>query len=73
MVLLNLSGGRAVERLKFLKEQAGLEKLALALPSPTSAREYASCFHNESEDGERGYGRSFVLAANAALKGFEEV
>ena len=44
MVLLNLSGGRAVEHLKFLKEQAGLKKVSLPFPSPTSARDYASCF-----------------------------
>ena len=73
MVLLNLSGGRAVEHLKFLKEQAGLKKVSLPFPSPTSARDYASCFHNESEDRERGHGRSFVPASNEALRGFEEV
>ena len=37
LVLLNLSGGSAVEPLKFLKEQLGMESFPLAFPSPTSA------------------------------------
>ena len=60
LVLLNLSGGSGVEHLKFLKEQLGLRSFPLAFPSPTSARDYARCFHNESEDEHRSPGQSFV-------------
>ncbi len=73
MVLLDLSGGSAVEHLKFLKEQLGTKSCPLPFPSPTAARDYACRFHNESEDKNRGHGHSFVPESNAALKGFEEV
>ena len=33
-----------------------MKSFPLAFPSPTSARDYARCFHNESEDEHRGQG-----------------
>lgn len=41
LVLLNPSGGNAVEHLKFLEEQLEMKSFSLAFPSPTSARDYA--------------------------------
>lgn len=73
LVLLDLSGGSAVEYPEFLKGPLEMKSFPLAFPSPTSARNYVRCFHNESEDRKRGYGRSFISATNAALRGFEEL
>ena len=42
-------------------------------PSLTSVREWLEQFHNEEEDGKRGYGQAYVPEANEALTGLRRV
>lgn len=69
----SLHDAGATHKYERLKEQLGTKSCPLPFPFPTAARDYASHFHNESEDEHRGHGRSFVPESSAALKGFEEV
>lgn len=73
LVLMQLAGGEAPEHLNLFREKFSLKDCPIQIPSPTSARAYAACFHNAEEDVERGMGRSFIPEENACLAGFEKV
>jgi hypothetical protein len=69
MTLMQIAGGSAVEHLSEFNETFSSE-LGFGIPSPTAARDYLNCFHEEAEDAKRGYGKSFVPESNEHLKGF---
>jgi hypothetical protein len=72
MILMQMAGGSAVDHLSEFNETFSKE-LGLEIPSPTSARDYLNCFHEETEDAKRGYGRSFVPEENEYLRGFANI
>jgi hypothetical protein len=72
MILMQIAGGSAVEHLSEFNETFSKE-FGFGIPSPTAARDYLNCFHEETEDAKRGYGRSFVPEANEYLKGFGDI
>jgi hypothetical protein len=44
-----------------------------SFPSLTSMREWLENYHNDEEDGKRGYGSAFIPSPNDALRGLREV
>jgi hypothetical protein len=72
MILMQIAGGSAVDHLSEFSETFSKE-LGFGIPSPTAARDYLNCFHEETEDAKRGYGRSFVPESNEHLKGFRDI
>jgi hypothetical protein len=72
MILMQIAGGSAVDHLSEFNETFSKE-LGFGIPSPTAARDYLNCFHEDAEDAKRGYGRSFVPEENEHLRGFSDI
>jgi hypothetical protein len=72
MILMQIAGGSAVEHLSEFGETFSKE-FGFGIPSPTAVRDYLNCFHEESEDAKRRYGKSFVPKSNEHLKGFGDI
>jgi hypothetical protein len=72
LILMQIAGGSAVEHLSEFNETFSKE-FGVGIPSPTAARDYLNCFHEDAEDAKRGYGRSFVPEENEHLKGFGNI
>jgi hypothetical protein len=72
MILMQIAGGSAVDHLNEFNETFSKE-FGFGIPSPTAARDYLNCFHEEAEDAKRGYGRSFVPEGNEHLRGFSDI
>jgi hypothetical protein len=72
LISMQIAGGSAVDHLSEFNETFSKE-FDFGIPSPTAARDYLNCFHEETEDAKRGYGRSFVPEPNEHLKGFSDV
>jgi hypothetical protein len=72
-ILLQIGGGSALDHLDYFNETFHTENCGVKIPSPSAARDYMNCFHNENEDAKRGYGMSFVPEQNEHLKGFADI
>ena len=62
-----------MEDLDLLREDEGLKKLGLRVPSPEAARWFLRAFHDEKLLSGRLPGKAFIPEETAELKGLREV
>jgi len=72
-ICLFASGGECVDDLDLLREDEGLKKLGLHVPSPEAARWFLHAFHDEKLLSGRVPEKAFIPEETVELKGLGEV
>jgi hypothetical protein len=70
MVTMQVVGGDAIDDLVTLKQNLEVNASPFKIPSPTAARSFMNCFHDEEEANKQKQGQSYIPKMNEYLAGF---
>ena len=73
MVTMQVLGGDAIDDLATLKQNLEVNAGPFKIPSPTAARVFMDCFHDEEEAKKQKQGQCYIPRMNEHLAGFDAI